>query len=80
MYGQTLLPNLWININSSEESKATIKVVDDKGTLISVQQNNLSSGNNLLNVDMKKMAAGTYLIVANWANNRMQKTMKVVKM
>ena len=72
--------NLWININSSEESKATIKVVDDKGTLISVQQNNLSSGNNLLNVDMKKMAAGTYLIVANWANNRMQKTMKVVKM
>lgn len=72
--------NLWINVSSSAESKAIIKVYDDKGTLISVQQNNLSSGNNLLNVDMKKMAAGTYLIVANWANNQMQKTIKIVKM
>ena len=71
---------LWINISTSQESNAKIKIVDDKGSLVNSQQNKLHSGNNLLKVDMKRMAAGTYLILVNWAGGQMQKTMKVVKM
>ena len=72
--------NVWLSINSSLESKATIKIIDSKGTLISIQESNLRSGNNLLTIDMKKLAAGTYLIFADWANGQMQRAMKVVKM
>ena len=75
-----VIENLWINVSSSAESKAIIKVYDDKGTLISLQQNNLVRGNNLMNVDMKKMAAGTYLIQIYWSSGQIQKSMKVVKM
>lgn len=70
---------LWLNITTSTESKITIKVFDNKGAMISLQQNNLLRGNNLLNVNMKKMAGGTYLILANWNNGQMQKAMKIVK-
>jgi hypothetical protein len=72
--------NLWINISASEGSKASIKIYDDRGALVRLEQHSLSSGNNLLNVDMKKMAAGTYFIFTNWGNGQMQKTKKVVKM
>src|SRR5260221_3984574 len=70
---------LWLNINTPVESKITITIVDSKGALVSLQQNNLLNGNNLLNVDMKKMAAGTYYINANWNNGQMLKTVKIVK-
>jgi hypothetical protein len=71
---------LWLNINTPSESKILIKIFDSKGALVSMQQNNLLRGNNLLDVDMKKMAAGTYHIMANWDNGKMQKAVKVVKM
>jgi hypothetical protein len=45
-----------------------------------MQQNNLLRGNNLLNVDMKKMAAGTYHVIANWDNGQMQKFVMIVKL
>jgi hypothetical protein len=72
--------NLWLNISVAAESKIIIKIVDSKGALVSMQQNNLLRGNNLLNVDMKKMAAGTYHVIANWDNGQMQKFVKIVKL
>ncbi|HKB43716.1 MAG TPA: T9SS type A sorting domain-containing protein, partial [Chitinophagaceae bacterium] len=71
---------LWLNINSDAESKITIKIIDSKGALVGSQQNYLLRGNNLLNVDMKKIAAGTYQVIANWNNGQMQKTVKIVKL
>ena len=71
---------LWLTINTAAESKIIIKIVDSKGALISLQQNNLLRGNNVLNVDMKKIAAGTYLILVNWNEGRMQKAVKIVKL
>lgn len=58
---------------------AIIKILDSKGALITIQQNNLLTGNNLVNVDMKKMAAGSYLILASWADGQVQKAVKIVK-
>ena len=75
-----VIGNLSININTSVESKAIIKIVDDKGALISWQQDDLHPGNNILKVDMKKLTPGTYLVVSNWLNGQMQKTMTIVKM
>jgi len=75
-----VMNDLWINISTLAQSKIIIKIFDSKGTMINLQQNNLLRGNNLLNVDMKKMPAGTYLILANWSNGQMQRAMKVVKM
>lgn len=72
--------NLWISISIPEASRISIKIVDSKGALVALQQNNLLRGNNLLNIDMKKMAAGSYQLIANWAEGQMQKTMKIVKL
>jgi hypothetical protein len=71
--------NLWININTAAASKIIIKIFDSKGALISSQQNNLLRGNNLLNVDMEKIAAGTYHVLVNWDNGQIQKVVKIVK-
>jgi hypothetical protein len=75
-----VVENLWLNISIAAESKIIIKIVDNKGSLVSMQQNNLLRGNNLLNVDMKKIAAGTYHIIASWDNGQMQKVVKIVKL
>ena len=71
---------LWLSINSDAESKVLIKIVDSKGALVSTQQKNLLRGNNLLSVDMKKMAAGTYHVIASWDKGQIQKAVKIVKM
>ena len=61
-------------------SKITLKIFDSKGALVNSQQNNLLSGINLLNIDMKKIAAGSYQIVADWNDGQMQKAVKIVKL
>ena len=72
--------NLWISISTPVATKISIKIFDSKGALVSIQQNNLLRGNNLLNIDMNKMPAGTYHILTNWGDGQMQKSVKVVKL
>jgi hypothetical protein len=72
--------NFWLAIKTPAESKITIKIFDSKGALVSMRQSNLLPGNNLLSIDMKKMAAGTYQIQANWNDGQMQKAVKIVKL
>jgi hypothetical protein len=72
--------NVWITINTMNASKITVKIFDSKGALVNSQQNNLLSGINLLNIDMKKIAAGSYQIVADWNDGQMQKAVKIVKL
>jgi hypothetical protein len=45
-----------------------------------MQQNSLLPGNNLLNIDMKSMAAGTYQVQANWNGGQVQKAVKIIKL
>jgi|GEM_PF-2900317 len=71
---------LWLYVNSYAVSKMSIKIFDSKGALVGMQQTNLLRGNNLLNIDMKKIPAGTYDIIVNWDDEQMQKAVKVVKL
>jgi type IX secretion system substrate protein len=70
---------LFINITTASESQATIKVFDSRGALIKVQRTNVLPGNNLLNVDMKLLPGGNYLLTAEWSGGRMKKSTLVVK-
>lgn len=72
--------NFWLSINTAAESKITIKIFDSKGALVGMQQTDLLPGNNLLNINMKKMAAGTYQILANWNNGQIQNAVKIIKL
>ena len=75
-----VVETLWLSINSPAVSKISIKIFDSKGALVGMQQTNLLRGNNLLNIDMKKIPAGTYDIIVNWDDEQMQKAVKVVKL
>ena len=71
---------LWLYVNSYAVSKMSIKIFDSKGALLGMQQINLLRGNNLLNINMKKIPAGTYDIIVNCEDGQMQKAVKVVKL
>jgi len=71
---------LWVNITTTGASSATIKVFDNKGSLVRSQQNALLPGNNQLNIDMKRLAAGTYHVTVDWGNGQTQKSVDVIKM
>ncbi|HMK25703.1 MAG TPA: T9SS type A sorting domain-containing protein [Chitinophagaceae bacterium] len=71
---------LWVHITTTSASSATIKVFNSKGSLIRSQQNALLPGSNQLNVDMKRLAAGTYHVTVDWGNGQTQKSVKIIKM
>jgi hypothetical protein len=50
-----------------------------KSALVGVQEINLLSGINLLNINMKKIPAATYHILTNWSDGLILKAVKVVK-
>jgi hypothetical protein len=72
--------NLSATIKVDKESKLVIKIIDNKGALMSLQQINLIKGNNLVHIDMNTMAAGTYQVIASWNNGQKQKQVTIVKL
>ena len=71
---------LWVNITTTRTSSATIKVFDSKGSLLRLQKNELLTGSNQLNMDMKRLPAGTYHVTVEWSNRQTQKSVTVIKM
>ncbi|MEO5563090.1 MAG: T9SS type A sorting domain-containing protein, partial [Chitinophagaceae bacterium] len=71
---------LWVNIIATSTSYGTIKVFDSKGSLLKSQQNALLPGSNQLNIDMKKLPAGTYHITVEWDHGKTRKSVSVIKM
>lgn len=71
---------LWVNITTTGASSATIKIFDSKGSLVRSQQNTLLPGSNQLNIDMKNLSSGTYLVTVEWGKGQIQKSVKVIKM
>ena len=71
---------LWVNITTTAASSATIKIFDNKGSLVRAQQNALLPGSNQLNIDMKRLSAGTYHVTVEWGNGQIQKAVNVIKM
>ncbi|MDN3659489.1 T9SS type A sorting domain-containing protein [Ferruginibacter paludis] len=72
--------NLTAIINVAKESKAVIKIFDNKGSMISLQQINLLKGNNLVHINMNNIASGTYRVIASWSNGQIEKKVTIVKL
>ncbi|OSZ80583.1 hypothetical protein CAP36_04850 [Chitinophagaceae bacterium IBVUCB2] len=70
---------VFVNINTNSRSKAIIKMFDSKGALIKIQNTELLSGSNQVNMDMGKLPVGIYQLVIEWGNSQMNKTIQVVK-
>jgi hypothetical protein len=68
-----------VNIGSTAESQALIKVFDSKGALIKEQKISVTPGNNQLQIDSKAWPAGVYVFSAEWNNGKAKKTIRVVK-
>jgi hypothetical protein len=70
---------LFINIVTTSESKALIKLFDAKGTLMKVQKTTLLPGNNQVSFDIGLLANGLYHLSVSWNNGLSQKSMQVLK-
>ena len=68
-----------INITAGNQSVATISVFDSKGALVKKQTATLLSGNNLVNVYLKGLAAANYQLSIDWNNGQMKKTVQIIK-
>lgn len=69
----------FMNIVSSNQSQAVIKIFDSKGALVKEQKSNLSQGNNQLSIDMRSLANGVYSLSVDWNNGQMKKAVQVLK-
>ena len=70
---------IFINIVTSYESQAMIKVFDSKGALVKIQRANVLPGSNQLSIEMASFANGIYSVSADWNNGQSRKTVRVVK-
>ena len=66
-----------INMQAGNNSQASIKIFDSKGSLIKTQMTTLLSGSNQVYVDMEKLSGGVYQMVVEWGGKK--KTVRVVK-
>ena len=70
---------LFINIATTSESKALIKLFDNRGVLMKVQKTTLLPGNNQISFDIGPMANGLYQLSVDWNNGQSLKTLHVLK-
>lgn len=70
---------LFINIVSTSQSAAMIKVFDNKGSLVKIQRTTILQGSNQLSIDMQSMAKGIYSVSVYWNNDQSKKTVQVLK-
>ncbi|TMI97094.1 MAG: T9SS type A sorting domain-containing protein [Bacteroidetes bacterium] len=69
----------FINITTETASQVMINIFDSKGSLVKMQRDMILQGSNQLNVDMKPLTSGIYLISIDWNNGQMKKTVQVWK-
>jgi hypothetical protein len=68
---------LFVNINAGTPAPVIIRIYNVSGAMVREQHNALLAGSNQINVDMSRLASGTYHVVAEWRDSR--KMMKVIK-
>ena len=71
--------SLWVMIQAEQTTTASVKIFDGKGSLVSNTVRNIINGNNLLELDMKKLSAGTYYLQLQWGEGKQINSMKIVK-
>jgi len=70
---------LIVNILTSSESQATIKIFDSKGALVKIQRAGVLQGTNQLTIDMKSLPSGSYSLSADWNNGQTRKALQILK-
>jgi photosystem II stability/assembly factor-like uncharacterized protein len=70
---------VFINIVTGRESQAVVKVFDNKGALVKLQNATVLQGSNQLSVDIKSLANGVYSLSVDWNNGQMKKAVQVLK-
>ena len=70
---------LFININATAASPVAVKVYDNNGSLIHIQNSSLFRGSNVVAVDLNNLASGNYCIYFEWGNGHFHKTANIVK-
>ena len=69
--------NATVQITSAQPSQLNLKLYDSWGRLLITKQKSLLQGSNLITLDIKSFAAGTYTLMANWGTNA--KVIKIIK-
>lgn len=69
----------WISITVNATTIASIRIFDAKGSQVQVQKISLSQGNNLLSINMKNMARGSYYLNLDWNNGQTHEGIKLIK-
>ncbi len=80
----TLWPNpvrdrIFINIVTTNESQAIIKVFDSKGALVKLQKVTVLQGSNQLSIDIGSLANGIYSVSIYLNNGQTKKVVQVLK-
>ena len=71
--------NIFINIATANESRATIKIFDSKGALVKAQAANVLPGINQMNINIRSLANGPYTISVDWNNGQARRTQQLIK-
>jgi Secretion system C-terminal sorting domain len=59
----------WVNISSSYNTKAALRLYDSKGALILVKEVDLPAGNTQYNLDLTGLARGSYELRVDWGTD-----------
>jgi len=66
-----------VTINSSQNTKLNLSIVDSRGTLVRKQQTLLPQGNSQVTINLSGLAKGIYTLQAEWNDER--STAKLIK-
>lgn len=68
-----------INIVTPGESRVMMKLFDNGGKLVKIQQATVLQGGNRLQLDIGLLASGVYSLSVDWDNGQKKKTIKLLK-
>jgi hypothetical protein len=70
---------IFLNITTSNESQATVKIFDSRGALVKMQKSTVLAGSNQFRIDTRTLPNGVYSLHADWNHGQIQKTIQIIK-
>jgi hypothetical protein len=71
---------LWVSLNSTSTSDLKIEIYNTEGAIIRTQVNHLVQGGNKVDIDVKSLSPGTYILDLTWAGGHQAKVMKFTRL